>query len=264
MKASDIIQVIESLAPLEAAASWDASGVQVAALRSEVNAVAVMLDPTLESLERAAALGADFVVAHHPLSMTPRFPNRADGYLAVLSLLLTRGMWLYSAHTSLDANPAGPVRWLSDAFGLEGVEVLEPAKVSVAGAPTYGFGFVGTLPDPLDYFDFCRKLGVILHREQWQACGPSPERVRRVACCPGSGGSMLERAVAAGADVFLTGDIRYHAALEAGPLGLRVLDVGHFLLEEEMMRLFADQLGKALPAPVTFVPARDPLLPERA
>lgn len=257
MKVFDIIHLIEKAAPPAFAAPWDNSGVQVAARREEAGSLAVVLDPTLESLTQAADTGAEFILAHHPLLMQPRYPNRADEYLAVLTLLLTRNIWLYSAHTSLDANPEGPVRWLARGLGLRSQEILEPSILSGPGVS--GFGFSGLLPEAMPYERFCRVLAGALGKDGWQSCGPRPEQVLRVACCPGSGNSLLAYAAASGADVFITGDIKYHTALEAVSLGLHVLDVGHFILEEEMMRRFAALLAAALPLPVTFVPGADPI-----
>lgn len=233
--------------------------------------MAVMLDPTLEGLERAVAAGADFVLAHHPLSMAPRFPDTADNYLAILALLLKNDICLYSAHTSLDANPEGPVRWLADELGLSRVTTLEPLDPAAMAAlrargktAEYGFGFTGTLEKPVAYVDFCRILSVSVGRFEWQGCGRRPEAVFRVACCPGSGGSMLKAAVEAGADVFISGDIKYHTALEALTEGVRVMDVGHFILEDEMTRRFAKLLDMELDIAVTYIPGRDPLAVEHA
>lgn len=268
MKASEIIAVIEKAAPPDLAAPWDASGVQVAAARSEVKSLAVMLDPCLPGLEEAVKNGADFILTHHPFSMKPRFPNRADPYLAALSLLLSGGVWLYSAHTPLDASPHGPARWLAEALALTGLRTLEaaapagPALADPALAP--GFGFCGSLPAPLPYAEFCQLLSAALGRREWSVCGPVPRSVAALACCPGSGGTLLREALEAGADIFITGDVKYHAALEAEALGLRVIDAGHFVLEEEMMRRLALWLERELPLPVRFYPSRDPLQIERA
>ena len=69
---------------------------------------------------------------------------------------------------------------------------------------------------------------------------------------------MIDAAVAFHADIYITGDMKYHAALETP---IRTLDVGHFILEEIMMRTFADQL-RALCAPVTVshLEAADPFV----
>ena len=89
--------------------------------------------------------------------------------------------------------------------------------------------------------------------------GALPERIRRIAICPGSGSSLAPEAAARGADLLITGDLKYHTALD---LPLPVLDVGHFSLEEEMMRRFALQLKENVSdVAVQFVPAQDPLAP---
>jgi len=264
MKVFDLISLIERTAPPDFAASWDNSGVQVAALREDISSLAVALDPSLTSIGRAVEAGADFILAHHPLSTQPRYPNRADEYLSILSLLFTRNIWLYSAHTSLDANPEGPANWLAHELGLESLEILEATAPLGPQSPVSGIGFSGRLSEALPYSEFCRILAAALGKDSWQACGPKPAQVFRVACCPGAGGSLLADAAGAGADVFITGDIKYHTALEAVHRGLHVLDVGHFILEEEMMRRFAGELAAALPLPVRFIPGRDPISVERA
>jgi dinuclear metal center YbgI/SA1388 family protein len=253
MKPGDLIAIIEKTAPLAAAAAWDVSGIQVASRRNHISRLAVLLDPTLPALSAAAEDGADFILSHHPLALRPRFPNTPDAYTDILALLLGRGIWLYSAHTSLDGNPAGPVRWLAEEFALSDVRLLEPAPE----AP-YGFGFAGFLPTPLSCRDFCLSLSGILGKSQWLACGARPETIRIVACCPGSGADCIPPARLAGAEIFITGDLKYHPALEASEQLPLILDVGHFCLEEEMMRRFAARLQEELPLPVAFYPGRDP------
>ena len=260
MKPAEIIEIIESMAPLSLQESWDVSGVQVASFTQKVCRVGVMLNPVPSSLREAAEAGVDFVVAHHPLSMKPRFPNEADAYLSVLELLLGRGIWLYSAHTSLDAAFPGPASWLARELGLVRVEVLESAGGCLE-CQGQGIGFVGDMSEGVPYGEFCRKLAGALGKDAWQACGPVPSTVRRVACCPGSGSSLMEAARRKGADVFITGDVKFHAALEAD---IRVLDVGHFCLEEEMMRRFAELLREKLPLPVAFFAESDPLETENS
>lgn len=114
MKQSELIGIIEETAPLHIAAPWDRSGVQVASSREDIRRLAVCLDPTPLSLRRALADGADMVLAHHPLILEGRFTDRLDNYHAALSLLFKADVPLYSAHTSLDANPLGPASWLAE------------------------------------------------------------------------------------------------------------------------------------------------------
>ncbi|MDR1242561.1 MAG: Nif3-like dinuclear metal center hexameric protein [Deltaproteobacteria bacterium] len=258
MQLNELIDIIEQTALPFLAAPWDHSGIQVAACNDQVRHMAVMLDPTLDNIQLALDRGADFILAHHPLSLRPRFPDTTDNYHRILSLLFKNDVCLYSAHTSLDSNPNGPAAWLADSFNLTDRAVLEVTGVlpGEAGLPA-GFGFVGNLPNLMAYTEFCAKLSLILEINAWRCCGPTPSLVRRIACCPGSGADAIEVAEKAGADVYITGDVKYHAALDAQ---IRVLDVGHFQLEEMMMHLFAEQLGRQSPEiMVSFITGTDPL-----
>ncbi|MBO5490927.1 MAG: Nif3-like dinuclear metal center hexameric protein, partial [Desulfovibrio sp.] len=66
MQLIDIVTAIEKIAPRSAAASWDASGLQVAARRQEATKLAVCLDPTPASITRALDAGAQCILSHHP------------------------------------------------------------------------------------------------------------------------------------------------------------------------------------------------------
>ena len=260
MKTSEIITHIEKTAPLCNAAPWDNSGMQVAAVRDTVSHVALMLDPTPRGIATALKMGADMIVSHHPLAITPRLPRVLDDFHTVLSLLFSRDVPLYSAHTSLDSNLHGPASWLADAFGLTNRQALEHTADHPEGEPHYGFGVVGDLPSPLPYALFTDTLAALLKKTTWRASGPMPETVSRMAYCPGSGEPFLHTAAALGADIYITGDMKYHAALEAP---IRTLDVGHFILEEIMMRTFADQLRTSLaPITISYFEAADPFIIE--
>lgn len=262
MKLCEIINHIEKIAPLANAAPWDNSGMQVATERDVAGHVVCLLDPTPRGIALALHKGADMIVSHHPLAMTPRMPDKPDAFHAVLRMLFTADVPLYSAHTSLDASLHGPAAWLADAFGLTGRHALEHIADHPDGEPHYGFGLVGELPEPLSYAAFTDKLASALCKYAWRASGPMPDTVTRMAYCPGSGESMIREAAALGADIYITGDVKYHAALEAP---IRTLDVGHFILEEVMMRNFADLLRAACaPITVTFLEAADPFVFEGA
>ena len=261
-KVSEIIYLIEKFAPLAMAATWDKSGIQVASAKENVERLAVMLDPTPDALQKAVEAGADMVLAHHPLAMQPRFLDTLGAYHKAVSLLLRFEIPLYSAHTSLDTALGGPVSWLGNALALQNITPLE--EIAPAGLDTtlpYGFGFYGDLQESLPYTVFVRRLTEALGRNFWTACGPEIISVRRIACCPGSGSSYAEAAHAVEADILITGDVKYHSALEAP---LRILDVGHFILEYTMMRLFSEKLAKELPdIDIIFIPASDPFAMEQ-
>lgn len=227
MHIAEIISIIEQMAPLQGAASWDVSGLQVAAHRTDATRLAVCLDPSPASVSSALELGAQCILSHHPLALKPSLPNRIDHYHEVLRLLLTNDVPLYAAHTSLDVNSDGPVSWLARELHLDNLAVLEPTGPGTGDLP-HGFGLAGDLAEPVDLQQLAGMLAAHIDLSTATVSGPCPESIRRVAYCTGSGSSLLEEARAAGADIFITGDVKYHTALDTQ---LCLFDVGHHSLE---------------------------------
>jgi putative NIF3 family GTP cyclohydrolase 1 type 2 len=77
--------------------------------------------------------------------------------------------------------------------------------------------------------------------------GPG-RRVKKVALCGGSGASLLHEAARKGADLLVTGDLKYHEAREAEALGIAVLDAGHFGTELPMVQGLTDALKRQVEA----------------
>lgn len=260
MQTQDLIHIIEKTAPAHFAANWDKSGIQISAPQKDIHRLAVMLEPSLASISAALEQKADFLLTHHPLSLTARFPDKLDEYREILKLVLQSDTPLYAAHTSLDVYPPGPVQWLARELKLQQIEILE--KTATEGELTVGFGFCGNLPKPATPTEFSTLLkncGIAT----WRKIGERHNPISRVACCPGSGGSLAQTAFSLGADIFITGDIKYHQALEIAPLGC-TLDVGHFILEEKMMYFWAKSLQQELQnkVEVFFLQGKDPFLYE--
>lgn len=250
MLVRDIIAAIERVAPLDGAASWDKSGMQVACHRGEARRLAVALDPTPGTVERALELGCDFILTHHPLSLSPKLPAVEDAYHRVLSLLFRADCGLYAAHTSLDVQPDGPAGWVARELGLRHPVFLEET------GEKRGFGLCGDLPRETDMGKLLDILGKRIDMSMAVATGPRRATFRRLAYCTGSGGSLVAAAEALGADIYVTGDVKYHTALDCG---IAVLDVGHHSLEEAMMAEMRDLLARALPdLDVVFVPSSSP------
>ncbi|MDY3808523.1 Nif3-like dinuclear metal center hexameric protein [Desulfovibrio sp. PG-178-WT-4] len=260
MQLPEIFSAIEKIAPLEAAAPWDLSGLQVAAHRSEIEVLAVCLDPTPASVRQALELGAQCILSHHPLALKPALPRRLDAYHEVLRLLFAADVPLYAAHTSLDVNADGPASWLARELELRNLAVLDPtAPPPVEAALPLGFGLAGDLPTPLSLAQITSGLARHIELSTATVCGPMPEKISRLAYCTGSGSSLLREARASGAQLFITGDVKYHTALEAE---ICLLDVGHHSLEEEMMRRMSRLLAQRLDGlNIVFVPSASPLRP---
>ncbi|MCL1985219.1 MAG: Nif3-like dinuclear metal center hexameric protein [Betaproteobacteria bacterium] len=260
MQLNEIINIIEEVAPLSGGASWDNSGMQLASYNTVVQTLALCLDPKPSAIRRAAQLGVQLLITHHPLLITPRLPAVLDNFHEALSLLFKSDMALYAAHTSLDTAMDGPAGWLAQEFDLREMQVLEPCAGLTS--PLRGFGCVGKLPEPLPLNILLTRLAGHISLDGASLSGPPMENshiLKRIAYCPGSGSSLIQAAADAGADIFITGDVKYHSALDA-PLPL--LDVGHHSLEEEMIRRFAFLMGERLRGlEVHFIPSTNPVRP---
>ena len=258
MQLHEIIDIIEKIAPLSGAASWDNSGMQVAGHNNSIHTLALCLDPSPAAIRRAAQLEAQLLISHHPLLLTPRLPSAPDTFHEALSLLFKADMALYAAHTSLDTALDGPAGWPARELALKDLRVLEPCPCPAN--PLQGFGCVGDLPEPLSLDELLVRLARHISLDGACLSGPPADRpLRRIACCPGSGASLIQAAARAGADLFLTGDVKYHSALDAP---LPVLDLGHHPLEEEMTRRFASVLSERLRGVhAHFLPSANPIRP---
>ena len=67
-----------------------------------------------------------------------------------------------------------------------------------------------------------------IEKHSFHFAGIPDELVSKIGWCTGAGAEFLDTAVAAGCDLFLTGDVKYHTAQHARDLGMNVLDCGHY------------------------------------
>ena len=151
-------------------------------------------------------------------------------------------------------------KWPNVADGVEFALGCKPQfflRPMTAPSREAGFGQVGDLPQPMAWPEFAALLTALVGRDVITVCGPEVETVSRVAYCGGSGSSLIGKAAKAGADVFVTGDMKYHPAVETP---ICVADVGHFSIEEEMMRLAALGLEETLDGvDVKFFAGEEPM-----
>lgn len=108
----------------------------------------------------------------------------------------------------------------------------------------YGYGRVGTLDEEISLREFAEKVKSALGLEYAKVSGDFDKRVKRVALCGGGGSSLFKEAAQAGADVYVTGDTKHHDRLDAGALGLAMIDAGHFETEKPGMVALTERLRK--------------------
>lgn len=239
----EIYAALDEFAPFETQAAFDNAGFLVGRGNREVTRVLVALDITDGVIEEAKQLGAQLIVAHHPLVFDP-IRSITDGCLTgnKLLTLAENGIAAICAHTNLDACEGGVNELLARTLGLFELEQLHCEGEDRFGRP-YGIGRVGILrtKNIVKVKDFAEAV-----KEKLNASGvryvDAGKDVHRVAVGGGSCGSMLADAVAAGCDTFVTADVKYNVFLDAAELGINLLDAGHFATEDVVTQPLCDLL----------------------
>jgi dinuclear metal center YbgI/SA1388 family protein len=253
----------EVLAALDArydpalAESWDAVGLVCGDPDQPVRRVVFAVDPISAVVDDVLAAGAELLVTHHPLLLTPVHGVPADDPKGRLVHRLIRGnSALFVAHTNADrAADHGVNDALATALGLRDTVPLEPTDDD----PRAGLGRVGELEQAITLREFAARAAAALPATVGgvRAAGDPERLVRRAAVCGGSGGSLIDAAVAADAEVFLTSDLKHHIVSEwqqSSPVA--ACDVAHFATEWPWLPVAADVLHRDLSGRVEVAVSR--------
>jgi len=346
-KLSDLIGIINKIAPPGLAEDWDNVGLQVGDPSAEVRRVMVALDPCPASVEEAISNSCQLLVTHHPLIFKPlKRISTADEVGRLIHRSIGSNLAIVSLHTNYDVAENGVNDLLSRLLGLQGArplkvtsreellklvvfvplsheaevmdallpyggmpgnyadcsfrvsgqgtfrplaganpfigevgtrETVEECRLEImlrkSGLPqalkalykahpyeepafdliplqneggTLGIGRIGELSEPLPMEEFALLAKERLGLTGLRVVGELGKTVSRVALCGGSGASLLRDAVRQGADLYLTGDIKYHEACEARSHGIALIDAGHFATERLMIEGLSAQLEQEL------------------
>ncbi len=241
---ADILQYIESIAPLYMKEDWDNVGLNCGHPSAKVTKILVALDPFTHVCQEAKDLGADLLVTHHALIWKPGFITDADSQGQNTLFLIENGIAHINAHTNLDQAPGGVNDVLAETLGLRSIQVINPVGTDPEGRP-YGLLRQGEVAQqPLETFLAAVKKR--LHCEGLRYVAATPT-VRKVAVGGGACASELLDAVRAGCDTFVTSDVKYNQFWDAHDLGLNLIDAGHFYTENPVIFSLAAALQSAFP-----------------
>lgn len=239
----EVFDFIDLIAPFHIQLDFDNSGFLVGRSDRKVETILVALDLTEEVLEEAVALGAQLVVAHHPVIFHPiKSITDCDTTGRLLLNLIENGISVICAHTNLDAAYGGVNDCLAKKVGLFDIEQLHQDGTDEQGNG-YGIGRIGTVRTPCTAAEFARQVRNILNAPCVRLADAG-KQVYRVAVGGGSCGSMLHDAIAAGCDTFLTADVKHDVFLEAKAAGINLLDAGHFSTEDVVCAPLVEQIAE--------------------
>ena len=243
----EVVAALESWAPLGTAASWDNSGLQVGNADRRIRVGIVALDLVPMVVEEAIQLNAELIVTHHPLLFRPVSRLTPETFPAGLALRLAEErIALYSMHTNLDGAPDGVSVALSQRLGLLNVRCLDPA-VEHKG----GFGAIGKMAHEMTLENFLQHVSTILGCPTLRYTGDLAMPIHTVALCGGAGSDLMPKAIDLGADVYITGDLRYHQYFDvlgaSGEATMALIDAGHYETEVHTEELIQQQLTAQFP-----------------
>jgi dinuclear metal center YbgI/SA1388 family protein len=201
----DIVRKIEEFAPPETQENWDCSGWAVLANQNdEVNRILFALTVTEKVIQQARENNCDMIISHHPLFSVP---------------LEWKDINIYCAHTNLDKAEGGTTDRLIKELGFTKTESYEFVRI--------------VRPDkPITVADLRQKLLKISPRLRY-INNYNVEQIKSIGFCAGSGSEFINEC---DTDAFVTGDLKFHTALDSKQV---VFDIGHFESE-----IFAPQILK--------------------
>lgn len=258
------IEAWEKRVPTRLQEDWDNSGLQAGRIDKELRGLVFSLDVTQEAIDKAKEIGANLLVTHHPILFqgAKEISERRKATAYILDCI-EQGITIYAAHTNFDRVIGGVNDILADLCGLTDVAPLEEPSEAFEGhtsattppaqtSPTSldgGMGRIGRVAKTsLD--SFADSLKEALSLDHLIVYGDGNKEISKVATMGGSGASYADLARDKGCDLLVTGDVKYHDAVDAVEAGLSLIDLGHYESEQpaaETMILWSKEISPDIP-----------------
>ena len=244
MKIKEVLSALERFAPLPLQESWDNAGLQVGLTETEVSGALLCLDVNEKIIDEAIQKGCNLVVSHHPLLFRglKTISDLTDVQRTVMKAV-QKGICVISMHTNMDNAKGGVNYKMAEKLGLRDVQFLAPKTVNGVES---GSGVIGELPEAQAADDFVlvvkKAFGV-----ECAMCNELLRRpVRKVALCGGAGDFLLDDALKAGADAFITGEMHYHQYF-GYEQQIQICVIGHYQSEQYTAEIFRNIIEKECP-----------------
>lgn len=206
MNKYSIVRKIEDFAPLETQEKWDASGWIVDLPNKNVSKIMFALTITDKVFEQALKQNCDMIISHHPLFFVPFKYGQIN---------------MYCAHTNLDKADGGTTDLIIENLGFKATQKEEFIRIVDLNAP-------------ITIEELKNKLEAISPKLRY-VNNNNIKLIKSIGFCAGSGSDFISLCKT---DAFVTGDLKFHTALEANQV---VFDIGHFESE-----IFAPELLKKI------------------
>ncbi len=245
MDAQELLAYLDHYLEIGRYADRSNNGLQVQC-PDRVTRIALAVDACLASFEQAVAWGAQLLIVHHGLFWSEHIQVIGAHYRRLRTLIMGN-CGLYAAHIPLDAHPeVGNNIQLARVLGLEDIERWGRHKGDL-------IGWTGTLPQPQTPEQLRRMLEAHIGPARFmQLCAERP-LCRRVAICSGFGISLLDQALEAGADTFVTGEPSHVWAQPVAERPINVIYGGHYNTETVGLKALAAHLAARFDLQAHFI-----------
>ena len=274
MKIKQVVDALEHYAPLPLQEGYDNAGLQVGLTEAvEMSGALLCLDVTEEVVEEAVQKGCNLIVSHHPLIFRKLARISDENYVQrTVRKAIKNDISIVSMHTNMDAATGGVNFKIAEKLGLENVRFFGGEK-EVDGVKG-GNGVIGEISDEdIRQAAEAGKLSeevknhfaegiaaddlVLLLRERFGVecvqCNQLLRRpIRKVALCGGSGSVLLEEAIQAGADAFITGEMSYHEYF-GHEQEIQICVIGHYQSEQFTSEIFRSIIQEQFPEAKCYI-----------
>ncbi|MCR4664498.1 MAG: Nif3-like dinuclear metal center hexameric protein [Paludibacteraceae bacterium] len=252
---NEIINIIESVAPLTRQEEWDNSGLQVGNGNAQISRALLTTDVTLEVVKEAQSKHCQLVLSHHPLlyHALKSITGKTEQEKCVIEAI-RNDIAIYSSHTAMDNYLYGVSGRMARETGLQSFDILVPqpsqpdydirtGQFFTTGThkTQYGLGVIGTLNEPVSFDELLSRVKHAFGADILRYIPPKSTHVQTIALCGGAGSEFLDAAIEQHADVFISADFKYHSFQPAvGRIG--VIDMDHWTSEHFTRNVFAELL----------------------
>ena len=241
IKVKNVFEHLNQLANIKLAEKWDDVGLMLGNYNDEVNKVLVCLDVTTAVVDEAIDNGINLIVSHHPLIFKPlKSLNFTDDFKSnIIRNLIQNNISVISFHTNLDSAALGLNDYLAKKLKLEEISPLFEHELD----QNSGLGRIGKLSNDMNLEEFIKYLKNQFKLETVSAAIGNNKKISSVAILGGSGADFIYSIP--DVDIYLTGDVGYHAALDTIEMKKNIIDIGHFSehLVKELLQDYISELN---------------------
>ena len=254
VKIYQVVDALEHYAPLPLQEGYDNAGLQVGLTEAvEVSGALLCLDVTEDVVDEAIRKGCNLIVSHHPLIFRKLARISDENYVQrTVRKAIKNDIAIVSMHTNMDAAKGGVNFKIAEKLGLRNLRFFGGEK-EIDGVKG-GEGVIGEITDETDALHadgIAADDLVLMLRERFQAecvqCNQLLRRpIKKVALCGGAGSFLLDAAIAAGADAFITGEMHYHEFF-GHEQEIQICVIGHYQSEQFTSEIFRSIITEKCP-----------------